>query len=116
MRLFFEMLTAPLDQKRVVFPDEGLYLVRCTATPAALLEAELFGYRQGAFSGANKDHPGHVGQADDGTLFFDEVADLPPDCQERLLRLIDARTYRPLGATYDARADVKVMAATRKDL
>lgn len=91
-------------------------LVRCTATPVALLEAELFGYRKGAFSGAEKDFAGHVAQADDGTLFLDEVADLPPGCQQRLLRLIETRTYRPLGATYDYRADVKIMAATRRDL
>ncbi|MBO0700208.1 MAG: sigma-54-dependent Fis family transcriptional regulator, partial [Zavarzinella sp.] len=88
----------------------------CGATPTALLEAELFGYRRSAFSGADKDHPGFVAHADDGTLFLDEVAELPPDCQTKLLKLIEARTYRPLGASFDSRADVKVMAATRKDL
>jgi two-component system, NtrC family, response regulator HydG len=95
--------------------DGPFVTVRCGA-PTALLEAELFGYRRSAFSGADKDHPGFVAQADDGTLFLDEVADLPPDCQVKLLRVIEARTYRPLGASFDARADVKVMAATRKDL
>jgi Nif-specific regulatory protein len=96
---------------------EGPFVaVRCAATPNALFEPELFGYRKGAFSGADKDHPGLVAQADDGTLFFDEVADLPPDCQTKLHRLIERKTYRPVGATYDSRADVKVMAATRKDL
>ena len=96
--------------------DGPFVAVRCAATPAGLLEPELFGYRKGAFSGADRDHPGLVAQADDGTLFFDEVADLPADCQVRLLRLIERRAYRPVGATYDSRADVKVMAATRKDL
>jgi len=96
--------------------DGPFITVRCGATPTALLEAELFGYRRSAFSGADKDHPGFVAQADDGTLFLDEVADLSPDCQTKLLRLIEARTYRPLGASFDARTDVKVMAATRKDL
>jgi two-component system, NtrC family, response regulator HydG len=96
--------------------DGPFVTVRCGATPTALLEAELFGYRKSAFSGAERDHPGSVALADDGTLFFDEVADLPPDCQAKLLRLIEERTYRPLGAASDSRADVKVMATTRKDL
>lgn len=96
--------------------DGPFVAVRCAGTPTGLLESELFGYRKGAFSGADKDHPGLVAQADDGTLFFDEVADLPPDCQVKLLRLIERRSYRPIGATYDSRADVKVMAATRKEL
>ena len=96
--------------------DGPFVAVRCGATPTSLLEAELFGYRKSAFSGADRDHAGFVAQADDGTLFFDEVADLPADCQAKLLRLIEDRTYRPLGAGSDLRADVKVMAATRKDL
>lgn len=96
--------------------DGPFVAVRCAATPTGLLEPELFGYRKGAFSGADRDHSGLVAQADDGTLFFDEVADLPPNCQVGLLKLIERRTYRPIGATYDTRVDVKVMAATRKDL
>ena len=91
-------------------------VVRTESVPAALLEAELFGYRKGAFSGADKDHPGFVAQADGGTLYIDEVTALPADCQARLALLIAHRTYRPLGATHDARADVKVMAATRGEL
>ena len=96
--------------------DAPFVVVRCTATPASLLEAELFGYRKGAFSGADKDFLGHVAQADEGSLFIDEIADLPPACQARLLQLIHSHTYRPLGATYDSRADVKIIAATSKDL
>ncbi|HKB04723.1 MAG TPA: sigma 54-interacting transcriptional regulator [Gemmataceae bacterium] len=96
--------------------DAPFVVVHCTTTPAALLEAELFGYRKGAFSGADRDHPGFASQADDGTLFLDEVADLPPHCQDKLLRLIQSRIYRPLGATYDSRADVKVMVGTRREL
>jgi Nif-specific regulatory protein len=96
--------------------DAPFVLVRCTATPDALLEAELFGYRKGALSGADKDLAGHVALADDGTLFLDEIADLPQECQAKLLRLIESKTYKPLGATYDSRVDVKVMAATRCDL
>jgi two-component system, NtrC family, response regulator HydG len=96
--------------------DGPFVVVRCAATPTGLLEPELFGYRKGAFSGADRDHSGLAAQADDGTLFFDEVAELPPDCQTKLLRLIERRTYRSIGATYDSRADVKVMAASRRDL
>jgi two-component system response regulator PilR (NtrC family) len=94
--------------------DGPFVSVRCGAF--ALLEAEVFGYRRAAFSGADKDHPGSIALADDGTLFFDEVADLPTECQVKLLRLIEARTYRPVGATSDLRADVRVMAATSRDL
>ena len=96
--------------------DGPFVAVRCASTPNGLFEPELFGYRKGAFSGADQDHGGLVAQADDGTLYFDEVADLPIDCQSKLLKLIERRTYRAVGATYDSRADVKVMAATRKDL
>ena len=91
-------------------------VVRTEAVPAALLEAELFGYRKGAFSGADRDHPGFVAQADGGTLYIDEVTTLTADCQAKLALLIAQRTYRALGATHDARADVKVMAATRSNL
>lgn len=96
--------------------DTPFVTVRCATIAAGLLESELFGYRKGAFSGADRDHTGLVAQADDGTLYFDEISDLSADCQAKLLKLIERRTYRPVGATYDSRADVKVMAATRKDL
>lgn len=109
-------LAALAAHRRGPRADGPFVVVRCGSTPESLLEPELFGYRNGAFSGADRDHPGFVAQADDGTLFFDEISDLSLDCQKKLLRLIETRTYRPLGATYDARADVKVMAATRKNL
>jgi two-component system, NtrC family, response regulator HydG len=96
--------------------DGPFVAVRGAGTPTGLLEPELFGYRKGAFSGADKDHAGLVALADDGTLFFDEIADLPADCQAKLLKLIERKTYRSVGATTDSRADVKVMVATRKDL
>lgn len=96
--------------------DGPLVVVRCSTTPAAVLEAELFGYRRGAFSGADREFSGSVAEADEGTLFVDEVGDLPDGCQVRLLRLIERGTYRPLGATLDSRSDVWVMAGTRKDL
>jgi DNA-binding NtrC family response regulator len=109
-------LAALAAHRRGPRADGPFVVVRCGSTPESLLEPELFGYRKGAFSGADRENPGLVSQADDGTLFVDEVADLPAGCQARLMRLIEAHTYRPLGATYDSRADVKVMAATRHDL
>jgi two-component system response regulator PilR (NtrC family) len=109
-------LAALAAHRRGPRADGPFVAVRCGSTPPALLEAELFGYRRSAFSGADAEHPGFVAQADDGTLFLDEVADLPADCQAKLLKVIESRTYRPLGASSDLRADVKVMAATRKDL
>ena len=79
--------------------DGPFVAVRAGAAPTGLLESELFGYRKGAFSGADKDHPGLVAQADDGTLYFDEVADLPPTARPGCSRLIERRAYRPVGAT-----------------
>jgi two-component system response regulator PilR (NtrC family) len=96
---------------------EGPFVtVGCSTITAGLIEAEMFGYRKGAFSGADRNYSGLVAQADDGTLFLDEITDLSIDCQAKLLKLIERRTYRAVGATYDSRADVKVMAGTRKDL
>lgn len=109
-------LSAREAHRRGPRAEAPFVVVRCSSTPASLLEAEIFGYRKGAFSGADKDFAGHIAQADEGSLFIDEIADLPSSCQTRLLQLLDSRTYRPLGATYDSRADVKIIAATRKDL
>jgi two-component system response regulator HydG len=91
-------------------------VVNCAAIPAALMEAELFGYRRGAFSGADRDHPGFFQQADEGTLFLDEVGELSPDCQAKLLRAIEGKAFRPVGATADVTADVRIVAATNRDL
>lgn len=96
--------------------DGPFVTVRCSHTPGAMLDAELFGYRKAAFSGADRDHLGQVAQADDGTLFFDEIADLPAECQTKLAKLVESRSYRVLGATYDSPADVRLMFATSKDL
>jgi len=109
-------LAALAAHRRGPRADGPFVVVRCGSTPESLLEPELFGYHKGAFSGADRDHPGFVAQADDGTLFFDEISDLSQDCQAKLLHLIETRTYRPLGATYDSRADVKIMTATRRNL
>lgn len=93
-----------------------LVVVNCAAIAPTLLEAELFGYKKGAFSGADRDHPGLFQQADEGTLFLDEVAELSLDCQAKLLRVIDGKAFRPVGATSDVKADVRIVAATHRDL
>jgi Nif-specific regulatory protein len=93
-----------------------LVVVNCAAIAPTLLEAELFGYRKGAFSGADRDHPGLFQQADEGTLFLDEVGELSPECQAKLLRVIEGKAFRPVGATQDVKVDVRIVAATHRDL
>jgi Nif-specific regulatory protein len=96
--------------------DRPLVAVNCAAIPPTLMEAELFGYRKGAFSGADRDYPGMFQQADEGTLFLDEVGDLSPDCQAKLLRVIETKTFKPLGTTTEVKTDVRVITATNRDL
>jgi PAS domain S-box-containing protein len=90
--------------------------VNCGALPDTLLESELFGYKAGAFTGATKDKPGRFAMASGGTLFLDEIGEVSPASQVRLLRLIQERTYEPLGATRSETADVRIIVATNKDL
>jgi PAS domain-containing protein len=90
--------------------------VSCGALPDTLLESELFGYKAGAFTGANRDKPGRFALAEGGTLFLDEIGDMSPALQVRLLRVLQERTYEPLGGTKPLRADVRVVAATHRDL
>ncbi len=91
-------------------------VVNCAAIPAALIEAELFGYRRGSFSGADRDHAGFFQQADEGTLFLDEVGELSTDCQAKLLRAIEGKSIRPIGSTNDLKTDVRFIAATNRNL
>ena len=93
-----------------------LVVVNCAAIAPTLLEAELFGYRKGAFSGADRDHPGLFEQADEGTLFLDEVAELSLECQAKLLRVIEGKAFRPVGGTKEVKVDVRLIAATHRDL
>jgi two-component system, NtrC family, response regulator HydG len=91
-------------------------VVNCAAIPSALMEAELFGYRRGSFSGADRDHSGLFQQADEGTMFLDEIGELSPDCQAKLLRAIEGKAFRPIGATSDITSDVRIIAATNRNL
>ena len=90
--------------------------VNCAALPDTLLESELFGYKAGAFTGANKDKPGRFALAKGGTLFLDEIGEVSPALQVRLLRVLQERIYEPLGATCSETADVRILVATSKDL
>jgi two-component system response regulator PilR (NtrC family) len=90
--------------------------VNCGAIPESLLEAEFFGYRKGAFTGANEDREGIFQAAQGGTLFLDEIGDLPLLMQSKLLRVIQERAVRPLGAVAEAPVNVRIVSATHKDL
>lgn len=90
--------------------------VNCGAIPSELMESEFFGHKKGAFTGANSDKQGLFQAADGGTLFLDEVADLPLDMQVKLLRAIQEKAIRPVGAQAEIKTDVRILSATHKDL
>jgi two-component system response regulator PilR (NtrC family)/two-component system response regulator HydG len=90
--------------------------VNCAAIPDTLLESELFGYKRGAFTDARTDRAGMFVEADGGTLFLDEIGDLSPPLQAKLLRVIQEREIRPLGAARPEKVDVRVLSATNRDL
>lgn len=90
--------------------------VNCAAIPESLLEAELFGYAKGAYTGAEGDKQGLIEIADGGTLFLDEIGDMPIQLQAKMLRFLDSRTFRPLGATAEKKVSLKVVCATCMDL
>ena len=91
--------------------------VNCGALPDNLLESELFGYKAGAFTGANRDKPGRFALAEGGTLFLDEIGEVSPAFQVRLLRILQEKTYEPLGGTGNPlKTDIRFIAATNRDL
>jgi DNA-binding NtrC family response regulator len=93
-----------------------LVRVSCAAVPEALFEAEFFGCRKGAFTGADRERPGWFAEADGGTLFLDEVGTLSPACQAKLLRAVESREVRAVGATRPRAVDVRIVSATNEDL
>jgi transcriptional regulator with PAS, ATPase and Fis domain len=90
--------------------------VNCSAIPEQLIESELFGYVKGAFTGASSDKKGLVEVAEGGTLFLDEVADLPVQLQPKILRLLQEKEYRRVGDTKNRTADIRIVAATNRDM
>ena len=90
--------------------------VSCGSLPDTLLESELFGYKAGAFTGAERDKPGRFSLARGGTLFLDEIGEVSPALQVRLLRVLQDRTYEPLGATRSESTDARIIVATHRDL
>ena len=90
--------------------------VNCGALPDTLLESELFGYVKGAFTDAKKDKPGRFALANEGTIFLDEIGDMSPSLQVKLLRVLQEREYEPLGSISPRKTDVRIIAATNKDI
>ncbi|KUJ79642.1 sigma-54-dependent Fis family transcriptional regulator [Microbulbifer flavimaris] len=96
--------------------EQPFVAVNCGAIPAELMESEFFGHKKGSFTGAHRDKPGLFQSAAGGTLFLDEVADLPLPMQVKLLRTIQEKAVRPIGASQEVPVDVRILCATHKDL
>jgi Nif-specific regulatory protein len=96
--------------------NEPFVTVFCPSLERSRVEAELFGYKRGAFTGADTDRAGKIQKAEGGTLFLDEIGELPAEIQPKLLRLLQERTYERLGDAEERRADVRVIAATNRDI
>lgn len=109
-------LTARAIHYQSARANEPFIPVNCGAIPRELMESEFFGHRKGSFTGANSDKNGLFVAAHGGTLFLDEVADLPLDMQVKLLRAIQEKAIRPVGAEQEIAVDVRILSATHKDL
>lgn len=96
--------------------DRPMVSVNCAAIPHDLMESQLFGHKAGAFTGADRDHAGYFQQADLGTLFLDEVGELTLAGQAKLLRILEGHPFQPVGDTNEVSVDVRVVAATNRDL
>jgi transcriptional regulator with PAS, ATPase and Fis domain len=94
----------------------SFHAVNCAAIPSNMAEAELFGYRRGAFTGASQAHDGHLRAADGGTLFLDEIGELPRELQPKLLRVLEDRAVMPLGDSRAYAVDFRVVCATQRTL
>ena len=109
-------LVADLIHKNSRRSEKPIIKINCGAIPETLIEAELFGYEKGAFTGASVSKPGHLELADGGTLFLDEVAELPLASQVKLLRFMEDGVVTRLGSTQSRKVAVRLLAATNRDL
>ncbi|WP_045217153.1 sigma-54-dependent transcriptional regulator [Desulfonatronovibrio magnus] len=96
--------------------DQNLVVVDCASMTETIAGSELFGYRKGAFTGATSDKPGLIYQADKGTLFLDEVSELPLSLQKSFLRVLENQTYRPLGQSHESVSNFRLVCASNRDL
>ena len=96
--------------------DNPFVAINCSAIPESLLESELFGYKKGAFTGADQDKPGKFELAHEGTLFLDEIGAMPVDLQSKLLRVIQDKEVHPVGAANSIKVDIRLISATNDDL
>ena len=107
---------ANVIHRRSLRASKPMVKLNCAAFPQAMIEAELFGYVKGAFTGAVNDFPGMIAEANGSTLFLDEISEMPPELQTRFLRVLQEREYRPLGSTKTLKADFRVVAATNRPI
>ena len=109
-------LVARAVHKASARADRPLLAVNCAALPRDLMESQLFGHKKGSFTGADSDHVGWFQQADSGTLFLDEVGEMTLEGQAKLLRILEGHPFLPVGGSKEQRVDVRVIAATNRDL
>src|SRR6267143_1516999 len=96
--------------------ERPMVKLNCAAFPQTMIEGELFGYVKGAFTGAMNDFPGMIAEANESTLFLDEISDMPADLQTRFLRVLQEREYRPLGSTRTLKANFRAIASTNRSI
>ena len=109
--LLFAVCAFAAGKKNIIF-----VVVNCGAIPEGTIESELFGHVKGAFTNADRDRKGYFAEADKGTIFLDEVGELPMSMQVKLLRVLQERSFERVGGTEQVSVDIRVVAATNKDL